>query len=145
MLVDDEFGDYTTLHILGIVILRGIPKETTRISWNVQADFVRLDQSVKSFTRRFICVATKIVDVWGIPVEVLELKGLNSCRFPARHGGTPKWLVYFMENPTKMDDLGVFSYPYFRKPPYGIMPKWMDPNLVLRSAFLPFDVPKSKQ
>jgi hypothetical protein len=22
-------------------------------------------------------------------------------------GNTPKWLVYFMDNPTKMDDLGV--------------------------------------
>ena len=31
------------------------------------------------------------------------------------HGGTPEWMVYFMENPIKMDDLGV---PYFRKPPY---------------------------
>ena len=23
------------------------------------------------------------------------------------NGGTPKWMVYFMENPIKMDDLGV--------------------------------------
>jgi len=28
---------------------------------------------------------------------------------------TPKWMVYFMENPIKMDDLG---YHHFRKPPY---------------------------
>ena len=30
-----------------------------------------------------------------------------------------RWLVYFMENPTKMDDLG-YSTPIFRKPPYVI-------------------------
>ena len=30
-------------------------------------------------------------------------------------GGTPKWLVYFMGNPIKMDDEQ--GYPYFRKPP----------------------------
>ena len=25
----------------------------------------------------------------------------------SKNGGTPKWMVYFMENPIKMDDLGV--------------------------------------
>ena len=30
----------------------------------------------------------------------------------------PKWLVYFMENRIKMDDLEFGGYPYFRKPPY---------------------------
>ena len=30
-------------------------------------------------------------------------------------GKTPKWMVYFMENPINMDDLG---YPYFWKHPY---------------------------
>ena len=30
--------------------------------------------------------------------------------FPARHGATPKMLVYFMENPTKADDN--WGYPY---------------------------------
>ena len=26
------------------------------------------------------------------------------------------WMVYFMENPTKVDEN--WGYPYFRKPPY---------------------------
>ena len=30
------------------------------------------------------------------------------------HGRTPKWMVYFMENPIKMDDLGV---ALFQEPP----------------------------
>ena len=29
-------------------------------------------------------------------------------------GGTPKWLAYVMENPTKWM---IWRYPYFRKPP----------------------------
>jgi hypothetical protein len=32
-------------------------------------------------------------------------------------GVTPQWMVYFMENPTKMDDN--WGYPYFRKPPFN--------------------------
>ncbi len=28
----------------------------------------------------------------------------------SKNRGTPKWMVFFMENPIKMDDLG---YPYF--------------------------------
>ena len=31
-------------------------------------------------------------------------------RFPARHGGTNNWLVYFRENPIKVDD--DWGYPY---------------------------------
>ena len=31
----------------------------------------------------------------------------------------PKWMVYFMENPIKIDDLGGFYHPYFWKHPYG--------------------------
>ena len=34
------------------------------------------------------------------------------------NGGTPKWMVYFLENPIQMDDLG---YAYFRKPPTIVM------------------------
>ena len=30
----------------------------------------------------------------------------------SKNSGTPKWMVYFMENPIKMYDLGGF-YPYF--------------------------------
>ena len=33
------------------------------------------------------------------------------------NGGTPKWLVHFMENPIKMDDN--WEYLYFWKPPNG--------------------------
>jgi len=36
--------------------------------------------------------------------------------FPKIGGKPPKWMVKIMENPTKMDDLGVF--PYFRRHPY---------------------------
>ena len=37
---------------------------------------------------------------------------------PARHGATPlaRWLLHFMQNPTKVDEN--WGYPYFRKPPY---------------------------
>ena len=35
------------------------------------------------------------------------------------NNGTPKWMVKIMENPIKMDDLGVL-YPYFWKHPYGV-------------------------
>ena len=31
---------------------------------------------------------------------------------------TPKWMVKIMENPIKMDDLGVPLYHYFWKHPY---------------------------
>ena len=34
------------------------------------------------------------------------------------NGGTAKWMVYFMENPVKMDDLGV--PPWLWTPPYGL-------------------------
>ena len=33
----------------------------------------------------------------------------------SKNKGTPKWMVYFMENPIKMDDLGVF--PLFLETP----------------------------
>ena len=32
----------------------------------------------------------------------------------SKNTGTPKWMVYFMENPIKMDDLGV---PLFLETP----------------------------
>ena len=32
----------------------------------------------------------------------------------AKNRGTPKWMVYFMENPIKIDDLGV---PFFWETP----------------------------
>ena len=35
------------------------------------------------------------------------------------NGGTPKWMVYFMENPIKMDDLGV---PPFMETPISWIP-----------------------
>ena len=35
----------------------------------------------------------------------------------SKNTGTPKWMVKIMENPIKMDDLGVF--PYFWKHPFG--------------------------
>ena len=37
----------------------------------------------------------------------------------SKTSGTPKWMVYFMENPIKMDDLGGFPTPIF-----GSTPKW---------------------
>ena len=33
----------------------------------------------------------------------MHLKETNGC---FQNRGTPKWMVYFMENPIKMDDLG---------------------------------------
>ena len=44
----------------------------------------------------------------------LEVANIHGC-FQKR--GTPKWMVKIMENPIKMDDLGVF--PYFWKHPHG--------------------------
>ena len=35
-------------------------------------------------------------------------------RVSKNRGGPPKWMVYFMENPIKMDDLGV---PLFLETP----------------------------
>ena len=34
----------------------------------------------------------------------------------SKNRGTPKWMVYFMENPIQMDDLGKTTY--FWKHPY---------------------------
>ena len=54
-------------------------------------------------------------------------------RFP-KNGGTPKWIVFVMENRTKMDyDCG---YPYFRKPPYGQWQGWS--NGLCESSFLKY-------
>ncbi len=39
--------------------------------------------------------------------------------FPKIGGKPPKWMVKIMENPIKMDDLGVF--PYFWKHPYILL------------------------
>ena len=40
----------------------------------------------------------------------------------SKNRGTPKWMVKIMENPIKMDDLGVpWGYHYFRKHPYVII------------------------
>ena len=35
--------------------------------------------------------------------------------FPKIYNGTPKWMVYFMENPIKMDGLG--GFPIFLETP----------------------------
>ena len=38
----------------------------------------------------------------------------------SKNRGTPKWLIFIMENPFKMDDLGgPLGYPYFWKHPFG--------------------------
>ena len=44
-------------------------------------------------------------------------------------GKPPKWMVYVMENPIKMDDLGVKN-PYFWKHPYRIPPLKTNRNLI---------------
>ena len=41
---------------------------------------------------------------------------LNIWMFP-KNRGTPKWMVYFMENPIKMDALGGFYTPIFSSTP----------------------------
>jgi len=38
---------------------------------------------------------------------VLANKSVISPWIQPINGGSPKWMVYFMENPIKMDDLGV--------------------------------------
>ena len=44
--------------------------------------------------------------------------------FPKSWGYPHSWMVYFMDNPTKMDD--DWGYPYFRKPPYRDFYYWYD-------------------
>ena len=39
----------------------------------------------------------------------------STCGCEPKNRGIPKWMVYFMENPINIDDLGVF--PYFWKHP----------------------------
>ena len=64
------------------------------------------------------------------PLEVLQGFSPKSCQENqensdlkwlymgvSKNGGTPKWMVKIMENPTKMDDLGGKTH-YFRKHPY---------------------------
>ena len=55
-------------------------------------------------------------------------KKLHCCQSSALLSlyGTPKWMVYFMENPIKMDDLGV---PLFLETP------------MVRFQWQPFSVP----
>ena len=43
----------------------------------------------------------------------------------SKNRGTPKWMVIIMENPIKMDDLGV---PHFRKPPHTLRKINMEPE-----------------
>ena len=66
----------------------------------------------------------------------MRVSMVRSCiiwRFP-NNGGTPKWMVFVMENRTKMDyDCG---YPYFRKPPYGQWQGWS--NGLCESSFLKY-------
>jgi hypothetical protein len=57
---------------------------------------------------------TPITMIYGRYVELLTMvyKPTYNWRAPPC---TPKWMVYFMENPTKMDDEQ--GYPHFWKPP----------------------------
>ena len=57
---------------------------------------------------------------WGI--------ASNGCFQPKIGGKTPKWMVYFMEIPIKMDDLGVYT------PIFGSTPKW--PSLTFHSEVM---------
>ena len=45
-------------------------------------------------------------------MELLVWSGYDtSCKvdgWPSKNNGTPKWMIYFMENPIKIDDLGGF-------------------------------------
>ena len=53
-------------------------------------------------------------------IEIQRLLGMAKYGHTKTHmgvsinGGTPKWMVHFMENPMKMDDLGV---PLFQETP----------------------------
>ena len=51
--------------------------------------------------------STELNCSWAAPQGMAGEDGDTPWRFPARHGGTQKWMVYFMEYPIKMDDLGV--------------------------------------
>ena len=44
---------------------------------------------------------------------ILTAGGFHKCAYP-------NWMVYFMENPIKMDD--DWGYTHFRKPPCGFLP-----------------------
>ena len=43
-----------------------------------------------------------------------QMEGKGQMSVSKTRGGPPKWMVYFMENPIKMDDLGV---PLFLETP----------------------------
>ncbi len=63
------------------------------------------------------CIFPCISPVWSIWNKCV-LGTLSRCllnrRFFDPQVGTPKWMVYFMENPmNKWDDLGGFYHPYF--------------------------------
>ena len=56
----------------------------------------------------------------ALPIEAMTNEKIwqlqsSDWGFPARHGGTPRMMVYFMENSIKMDDMTRGTY--FRKPP----------------------------
>ena len=52
-----------------------------------------------------------MVNVGSYMVNIYGFMGFHG------HGATSNWLVYFIENPTKVDD--DWGYPYLRNPPYG--------------------------
>ena len=52
--------------------------------------------------------------------EILEKKKVDSISYMgvSKNNGTPKWMVYFIENPIKIDDLGI---PLFLETPTWVL------------------------
>jgi hypothetical protein len=57
---------------------------------------------------------------WPSPIPIVDvIWGFPQMGMP---GYPNSWMVYFMENPIKMND--DWGYPHFRKPPYDVITLW---------------------
>ena len=88
---------------------------------------------------RKLSLRPRCVCFWGVLIEwcpsVDTRKLWKDMGVSKNRGKTPKWMVKIMENPIKMDDLGV---PYFWKHPYGNWETWYSPIHPIHLRILPW-------